>query len=170
MFLSLAFCVVSAFCVLTDGMQDSFILRADQISSSDKSGSGSFRSLPNEKPFKTSQDVLNVTIKLTNNDFPSVPQLGKVDLLEGESKNVGSYEVYYKKQHESKFTPFNSDRRIDSAEMMDLNANVLFPDSTFATDILIVIHKADSLPTGAEMAIKFGVFACFIPGKLCLVF
>jgi len=157
---------IPAFCVLTDGMKDSFILRQNQISSSDKSGTGTFRTLSNEKPFTTSDDVLNVTIKLTNSDYPSAPQIGKVDLVEGLSTNVGSYEVYYKKQTETKFTPFNSDRTIHSAEKVNVTENVLFPASTFATELLVVIHKAATSPAGVPMEIKLGVFACFVPGTV----
>ena len=159
-------CALSAFCVLTDGMQDPFILGDDQISTSDKSGSGSFRSVPSEAPFTTADDVLNVTIKLTNIDFPSPPQIGKIDLLEHDSTNVGSYEVYYRQPAETSYSPFNSDSFLSSVEVFNVTKNILFPDSTFATHILIVIHKAASSPPGADMTIKFRLFACFESGEL----
>ena len=157
--------VISAFCAETDGMDDSVIISDSQVEVSDKSATGSFRP-SDEKPYTSFEAEVNVTITLSNSRFPSTPQLGKFDLVEQNSSNVGSYELYYKKPFESKFTPYNSDRFVDTAETMYDFDNVLFPDGTFATEVLIVIHKIKSLTRNESMEIKFSLYACFQQGKL----
>ena len=150
-------------------MDDSTIISKKQVDVTDKAAKGSFR--PSAKtPLTTYENEVNVTIRLRNPQFPTTPQLGKFDLLEHESTNVGSYEVYYKKPSESTFTPFNSDPTIGSAETMYDTDNVLFADGTYATEVLIVIRKNTFVATKTEpMTIKFSLFACFIPRKYSYV-
>ncbi|KAK2175833.1 hypothetical protein NP493_704g01037 [Ridgeia piscesae] len=90
----------TAFCIQTDGMDDSTIISKTQVDVTDKAAKGSFK--PSAKtPLTTYENEVNVTITLRNSHFPTTPQLGKFDLLEHESTNVGSYEVYYKKPSET---------------------------------------------------------------------
>ena len=85
-----------AFCVVTDGMSAPSILKDDQISTGSTFGVGSIRP-SNGKPFSTLDPSVTVMINLTNNEYPNSPQLGKVDILEDVSDNIGSYVVYYRK-------------------------------------------------------------------------
>ena len=146
-------------------MDNSAIISDSQVVVSDESATGSFRP-SDKKPFISFEAEVNVTITLRNSRFPSTPQLGKFDLLEQNSSNVGSYELYYKKPFESKFTPYNSDSFVASAETMYDFDNVLFPDGTYATEVLIVIRKNKSVTGNVSMEIKFSLFACFKPSKL----
>ena len=87
---------LAAFCVVTDGMSEPSILKADQISTGSTFSVGSLR--PSQGiPYSTLHSSVTVMINLTNNDYPNSPQLGKVDILDDVSDNIGSYVVYYRK-------------------------------------------------------------------------
>ena len=160
---------ISAFCVQTDGMDDQAILSDTQVDVTDKNATGSLRS-SDKNTFATFDAELNVTITLTNPGFPTPPQLGKFEIIDENSTNVGTYEVFYKKPFDDKFTPYNSDPSVGSAEIMKGIDNTLFSDGTFATEILLVVRKLKSAPSSEAMKLKIRLFACFEPGQyiICL--
>ena len=77
-------------------MSDPAILSDDQIVTSSKLTTGSVRP-SGAQPLSTFESSVNVTIELTNYDYPNSPQLGKVAILGDLSENVASYVVYYRK-------------------------------------------------------------------------
>lgn len=77
-------------------MSEPTILSDDQVSMSSMLVTGSIRP-SGAQPLSTFETSVNVTIKLTNVNYPNSPQLGKANILDDVSENVGSYEVYYRK-------------------------------------------------------------------------
>ena len=77
-------------------MSEPAILTDEQITTSVVFAEGSVR--PSEGiPFSTFESPLTVNIDLKNDEYPNAPQLGKVDIIDEVSENIGSYEVYYLK-------------------------------------------------------------------------
>ena len=145
-------------------MDDPAILSDNQVHVTDTNATGSLRSSDNGT-FTTFKDELNVTITLINPDFPTPAQLGKFEIIDENSTNVGTYELFYKSVFDDTFTPYNSDPSIDSAETLNSTDNVLFPDGIFATEVRIVVRKIKSAASGVEMKLKIKLFACFQPCK-----
>ena len=156
---------ISALCVQTDGMDDPAILSDTQVDVTDKNATGSLRSSDNGT-FTTFKDELNVTITLINPDFPTPAQLGKFEIIDENSTNVGTYELFYKSVFDDTFTPYNSDPSSDLAEIMSSTDSILFPSGIFATEVRIVVQKIKSAASGEEMKLKIKLFACFQPCKL----
>jgi len=82
--------------VQTEGMSEATILADEQIVMSSVLATGSIRP-SGSRPLSTFESSINVTIQLTNDNYPFPPQLGKVNILDDVSANVGSYAVYYRK-------------------------------------------------------------------------
>lgn len=146
-------------------MQDSNIIKDSQITISDITSqiSGLRTSpigSPSSLPLSTMQDVLNITIKLTNNDYPTSPQLGKIDFIESESVNIDTFEVYFKLPGSNDFVPFNTNPLDILPEKFNVDENVVFPDNTFVDEVYIIINK-DQFSSNETMEIKLDIFACF---------
>ena len=146
-------------------MQDSAIISDSQITSSDISSPISgLRTSPlgtlSSPPFSTNDNQLNITIKLTNVNYPRSPQIGKIDFIENDSINIDTYEIYYKVPGSDSLVPFNTDPSSFIAEKFNVDENVLFPDNTFADELFIIINK-DTFASNETMQLKLDIFACF---------
>ena len=71
----------------------------------------------------------------------------------------------YIQDGETGFTPFNPDPSSDTAHVYPATESVLFPDSTFAIELKIVITRDNTAPADELMKIKLQVFACFEKGQ-----
>ena len=72
---------------------------------------------------------------------------------------------YYVQDGEAGFTPFNPDPTSATAHVYPATESVLFPDSTFASELKIVITRDNTAPADQLMKIKLQVFACFEKGQ-----
>ncbi len=71
----------------------------------------------------------------------------------------------YVQDGEAGFTPFNPDPTSATAHVYPATESVLFPDSTFAIELKIVITRDNTAPADQRMKIKLQVFACFERGQ-----
>ena len=163
MYITVITLIIIAYCTQTNGMQDPAILSDSQITTTDSSSSvSSIRNQPSgSSPFTTTDSQLNITIVMTNPNYPNSPQIGKIDFIEQDSTNVKDYEVYYKTPGGDTFIPFNSNPSSSGPEIFNINDNVIFPDGIFVDEILIIVNKDPSSPINSNMTFKTDVFACF---------
>ena len=138
------------------------IISDSQITTSDNVSPVSYlRPFSNEVlPFTTNDTQLNITIVMTNNDYPSAPQIGKIDIIEQQSTLIGNYEVYFKSSGSNVLVPFNSNPSATYAEIFNSDQNILFPDNIFVDEILVVVNK-NPFSLTEIMKIKIDIFACF---------
>ena len=71
----------------------------------------------------------------------------------------------YIQDGEAGFTPFNPDPTSATAHVYPATESVLFPDSTFAIELKIVITRDNTAHADQLMKIKLQVFACFERGQ-----
>ena len=147
-------------------MQDASIITDSQITTTDIGASvSSLRNLAtgNLSPLATNDTQLNITIVMTNGEYPAAPRIGKLDIIELESVNVLNYEVYYTTPSSGALLiPYHSDPTVVGvAESFAVIDDVTFPNNLFVDTIVVVLNKDPFTPNEA-MQVKLDVFACFI--------